>query len=336
MTRDVKNNKFGGKSMDNLIEGNHLREYIYIDNIEINSILAQLYRGLNIKTTSSTSKSEGASKAHSQGGKLSAGGSIGIPFLAKGKGDAELSLDRETSSSVESIDQKSVEAVLSDYSVEVLENDLKDQQLLVNINDAQIGDIIHLKDNFNITDFNSMKGSTEPDLISEILKITLENQLAPIKQQISSIKKSGASSKDTNYLTKQIHDLTKEVTEEQKAVMENFKSINLLGKYGSTIFKDSVLVNGKDFISYAELKNFRLSAPQLNMLHDSPRKINVIGIVENQFKDVESIRNGDVKEASPSELGKTTNLLLQTILANFDLITEGTLLIKPLAIYFDD
>lgn len=44
--------------MDNLIEGNHLREYIYIDNIEINSILAQLYRGLNIKTTSSTSKSE--------------------------------------------------------------------------------------------------------------------------------------------------------------------------------------------------------------------------------------------------------------------------------------
>lgn len=317
---------------------NHLREYIYIDNIEINSILAQLYRGLNIKTTSSTSKSEGATKKHGKGGKLSAGGSIGIPYITKGDGKAEINIDRETSSSVENIDQKSVEAVLSDYSVEILENDLKDQQLLTNVNNSKIGDIIHLKENFNITDFNSMRTSTEPDLISEIFKINLENQTSKLKQLINSKKNEGATNKDINFLKKQLHDLKKEVINEQKEALENFNSLNLLGKYGSTVFKNTILINGKNFISYAELKNFRLSAPQLNMLQDNPRKINVIGIVENQFKNVKTIKNGEFEgaEIPPSELGKTSNMLLQTVLANFDLISDGVLLIKPLAIYFDD
>lgn len=305
--------------MDNNTENLHLREYIYIDNVEINSILAQLYRGLKIKTTSSTSKKEGAAKEHAQNGKLTAGGNYGIPLLAQGKGDVALSIEHKTTSNVESLDQESVEAVLSDYSVEVLENDLKEQGLLINVDNAKVGDIIHIKESFNITDFSSMKDSTKPELISKILGVTANEQTTEISQQIKAMKSMGASSKDLNPLNKQLHDLKKTIDETQKAVSENFQNLNLLGQYGATLFKDSILINGESYISYAELSNFRLSKPQLNMLHDSPRNLNVIGIIENEFENVSSLKNGDFEETAPSNLGKTPNMLLKTILASFDL-----------------
>ena len=309
------------------VNNNHLREYEYVDNIEINSILAQFNQGLNLKHTRTNGKTEEAGKGHTLSGNSKISGQTGMPLMAEINGEAQLGSKISTSQNVNVMDQESVETILNDYSVEVLENYLNDQNLLLQENQANVGNFVQIEGGFDITNFKSLKNSSDVNTIKKLWKLSSDQE----KQEI----------RDSENLTRQqkrdqIAIISKNNKNAEHEVSSIFEMINLLGHYGSALFPNAILISNNEFVSYCELDNFRMSEAQLNMLTNSSRKIRVLGIVENIIENSEKYKNGDIPELNPYEIGRVNSMMQNIILSSFDLINTGALVIKPLAIYFVD
>lgn len=318
----------------------YLREYLYIDDIEINSILAQINEGLNKKTTRIIKHEEINGLNHQQSGELSGNGDIKIPLVAKAGLNVSGSVSRTSNSENSDASENAEETVYNDYGVEILENQLSEDGLLKTEDDEfMYGDFVRITAPFNLVDFSVIESVTEPKLLEEVMSMgTTDSDIQKLSSEIQKQKKrsrSNVSAEDEKNLKNQENELLEMRGRVQTAkdISNNAKSIYEFGKLGNSLFKDSVLISSDLYNSYAERNHFRFNKIQLSMLQDNPRNGTIIGIIENKVRlDSEDPFNGNIDGRA---LAKIDTFFLNTVLSNFGLLKDGTLLIKPLAIYFD-
>ena len=317
-------------------QSHSLREFIYIDNVEINSVLAQLNGGLETVMTKTNSLEESFSDNFHDGGEISGSGSLGTALLAKGEAGMSLNSSKDSGSENAQGKETSKQTVYNDYSVEVLEKHLKENMLLKTLNDElRYGDIIKLNENFDLIDFKSLKTVSEKDIMKKIMSYadTSETQgIAKLQKDINILQKQVKGNQVLKEKLNGYKYTLKKLTKEQEENEKNIEAIHILAEFGSHSFNNTILLSGETFISYAKNENFRMNSSQLGMLMNNPRKGIIIGVIENKFSN-----NGiDLQENfEAKDIGKIGSFLTTTLLQNFNLAQSDSYMIKPLAIYFE-
>jgi len=317
-----------------------LREYLYIDDVEINSILAQINEGLDQKTTRAEKHNEINELGHHQSSEVKGTGEVKIPLVAEGKVDVSGLAGRNSNYSQSDGKENIVESIYNDYGVELLERQLQEDHLLKAENDElHFGDFIIFNQPFDIVDFSVIETAMNPQKLLEFMSMgASESAVQSLTSQIHRQERKSQKNMDDDEKKSLAEDKAKleEMTEnikQAKNISENVAIPYEFGKLGNNLFQDSVLIHGSSYNAYAERNHFRFNKVQLSMLHDNPRNGTIIGIIENTVHIDESPFDKD--ELTGIDLSKVDSYLINTIFANFGLAEEGSLMVKPLAIYFD-
>lgn len=289
------------------------KDYIYLDDDLLNSHLAQFEKGLLTRETSeqgfeSSDSSSGSSKVVS-----------GIDgFLGIGaKLQSEIS---EGDSNVESeFTKKMVENVLNDYAVDLLIENCNHNDLISELNVSSEGDFVLFRSHFKIYDFEYIKSITDPQNISAILE-----QGAPPSQPSSQ-----ANKQERTEYHKQLA-LYKKTTSNAS---EAYQSINVFSTFASVLFDDSILLKTNNSLSICKRKKLRLSKAQSSFENETVREITVFGVVSTTKSKTHP--NGSFGPFNTDDLDKVSSLLFDITLSNFNILSSGDKIIKPIAIYFE-
>lgn len=71
-----------------------------------------------------------------------------------------------------------------------------------------------------------------------------------------------------------------------------------------------------------------MNAAQLNSIADSPRKMHILGIVENELKE-------NPMKSEINDVGQISSSIANVLLFNFSIVRVGMFVIKPLAMYYE-
>lgn len=335
------------------MDNNYLREYVYIDQLEINSLLAQYNKGLKTQETKSEGSSSSASKSHKINGESKTSGKFGVPFLAEAAENLTVGKDKTTQTTVGSNSSDSLNIVPSDYSVEILENYIQNSGLVNVSSNKKIGSFVRLTKNFKLINFNMIKNMTSPVHATNALKLGIsefpepfvegKNILLQIKQLQNLSKENGSKYQE------QIDDLYKSFSKKLNnnikiwsTAVNNlikdsktlFSATNELASFAASIFPNTVLIYSTDYIIYAELDHFRMSEAQLQMLQGTQRKLNILGIIENISKETDTFKGKNIPQIKWEKIADTTLGLSNVVLRKAGILHDEMLIIKPLALYF--
>lgn len=132
----------------------HIREYVYIDNIELNSVLAQLKDGIPTvikkvnQTTSESKNTIGKENNYRAEG--------GAKFFLEGQAGYEHGNSLQKLSGKSEMSQSAVDVVYSDYAVDVVEKGLQSENLLKNHAKQEEGTFVKLTQDFTLLDLELM------------------------------------------------------------------------------------------------------------------------------------------------------------------------------------
>lgn len=159
-----------------------MREYLYIDNVEINSLLAQQNKGITTSKTTTESNSNTSNRSETIGGEAKGGGEGKIPFLAKAEGSLAVNYGLTEGGSIESTDQTAVNTVLNDYIVTLLEENL---QCKIKKEDKNItvGDVVNLTESSRLYDFKNIFNSTDHELLKKVIQISKEDDTNEVREK---------------------------------------------------------------------------------------------------------------------------------------------------------
>lgn len=317
-----------------MTEEKYLREYIYIDTVEINSLLAQMHEGLETAIKKTNNFSNTATEGHTFSADVNAKGNVGFSKIINGGGSLGGGVKKNSTSAATNGIQDSIETIYSDYSVEVLESELSENNLLsTDTNHVHYGQIIKIESNFDFIDFKSLEAGIDLEFFNYMQNDNSEIEELKKQKNLLNASKKIRNSPEIKQQIKELNSQIKELEKSKKDSSEGFKNLNALARFGSKIFKDTILVKGDKFATYTKSDNFRINRSQINLLMNTPRIGTVIGVVENRFvqeADANFFANLDISNINQIGYGMSN-----MILSSFNLINDNSLLIKPLAIYFE-
>lgn len=228
-----------------------IKEYLYLDETEMNSILAQLENGIKTAITKTdefadrTSKSDGRSKANEENGQ------VGMPGVANAQYKHQSSKSVNTTDESSTTSKNAIETVYNDYALDLLERKLKENNIITNIQQANDGRFIKINANLeSILDFETIHDVLSLDSIMDILKTN-----------------------DT-FLNSDRTDVNSEIKNGFEAVKSLYK-----------IFPNTTFLKVDNKSIFADNKNFRINKSQLQLISLSSRKITVLGKVEAKFSN---------------------------------------------------
>ncbi|WP_054657841.1 DUF6414 family protein [Apilactobacillus ozensis] len=139
-------------------EKKQINEYIYFDDQEISSILAQIKNGYPSKLTSTVGDSKTNKKGHSVSTDTKGSAKLKIPLTSEGQIQSGISGKHEHIVGNSNLNQSAVDSVYEDYALNVIENELNDR-LLDNIRNRKIkeGALVKFRSQFNILDLKKIK-----------------------------------------------------------------------------------------------------------------------------------------------------------------------------------
>lgn len=311
----------------------NMREYLYIDYQKVNSIRSQLEKG--IITTKRNIKNNGESSSKTSDKNHEIGVSINkLPLSINGNYGGK----RETMSCISHSNEVQDEVIDSDYSINLLEDDLKESNINLKTKtlDAKVGDFIKLNDQVNIIDFEHLAKMTNKNLVTKILTggNTLDDYFE-INELINKFKKINQR-EEVDKLKEKSLEIIKKIDKAQTAI-DNFKNINLFAEFGSIAFEDSILINNDNFNIYADKHNIKMNASQLTTINTEKRKATILGIVEDitdNTKIYSSEYSNELPTLESASLTKVVNMECNILLKNFGLLKDNQLIITPLFIFF--
>lgn len=274
-----------------------IKEFIYVDDIELNSVLAQFEDGIPqvIKSIQQSTLSVGES--NSKGKKKTVSG--GIKAGIHGDAGFEDKDTREINEVNGNMTQQAIETIYSDYAINIVEKRLDSSQLLKVTSKQEDGAFVKLQSTFKLLDLEALDKFWSSDSILPSMKFAEDFEE---------------------------HD------EEWQLGLSAMKAVASLL---NNSFPNTTFVKLKNSLVYAENKNFRLNSAQLQTLAHTTRKLTVLGKVESILSEEDiNIDNFDIGD-SLENLGETMPALGLYFLSIFSGIKKDDRLIKPIAIYFE-
>lgn len=320
----------------------NIREYIYVDNKAVNSLLAQFDGGLQTLTTKIQQQSKNVSTTalSTKSGSVEASG--GVPAIAAGKVESTSSISNENAQSQDNMQQESNSTVYDDFAVEVLENYLGNN--FTNVGEATPGDFVNFNSAFILYDFDSMNNGLEVDKIEAVISLSdssiTTEKIQKLRKQLQNNrpKLRKANTPDSRQLLanaeEELAAAEKELQESQ-TVKDNFKSIYAITNYVAQALPNCVIISTNEALMYCRKDAFRLSSAQLQMLQKSPRPLNILGIVESVSSDANYDKALIGTQLPPREIGAVTTYMTSIVLDNFGINqSPDSLKIRPIALYF--
>lgn len=283
-----------------IMSAKSIKEYIYLDNLEVNSILAQFEDGIpkvieEIKQSTETN-TEGTS------GKMSTGAKGGFNLGAKGEMSLSSELGTNNSDTNSEMYQEAISTVYHDYAVNIMTKELDKAKLLKTTTKQEEGTFVQLTSTFNIIDPISISSRLDDNAVSFMLSQDEDSDEDSIN-----------------------------------AARNGFNVIMQFGELLNKFFPDSMLVSTKNALTIAEKNNFRMNESQIKSLVLANRKITVLGkiesIVHEDDLDINQITNKVAKY--PAMFTTLMPRFSFFTLSMLDLIKKEDRLIKPIAIYFE-
>ncbi|MCG4280873.1 hypothetical protein [Lacticaseibacillus saniviri] len=323
-------------------ESKKLREYIYVDNDALNSLLAQFDEGLTTLTTRTRGKNKSTSVGNNKGGAEHADIGGSIPGIVKANGKISRNHSHSDTNSVGELSQDAENIINGDYGVEILEDYLQEQ--LVDPSNAEVGDIVNFDDSFRLYDFDSLSTGINPETINNVIHLdenTVVDNETKLKAYEKQVKLLRAKFKNNPELKDQINDLdqqidsAKEQIAQAKASEDNFNSVFAITEFLTKSMPSTIFISTPDAIVFAQKSIFRLSPPQLQMLQKNPRSLHIFGIVENKFENTDWEKQQITSDLLPHEIGAIPTYLVSIVLSNFGISQkEDSLQIRPISMYF--
>ncbi|WP_217925299.1 DUF6414 family protein [Enterococcus gallinarum] len=209
-----------------------MKEYIYLDEELLNSVLAQYEEGL----ISSFSKESGSSGARQESSETTTEGgidgivSIGAKYV---KGVKEQSGTELTESQSRTIDY-----VLKDYGVDILLNKIDDyEKKKSSIQDADEGDFVVLSSPFQIYDFNLIANISAPKNMSIFMQEPAETDKSEIRKIRSQLRVMRSKGKLTQEQKIEIMELERQIQQAEKGGFDD-KSLDVINKASSFVVKN--------------------------------------------------------------------------------------------------
>lgn len=281
-----KNNRTSTKS---------IREYVYIDETEMNSILAQLKDGIPKVIRKLNQTTLEASKTDSEGNKRTSGIQGGIPKLAEGKIDSENQNTHQETIGNSDMSQNAIDTVYSDHAIDIIEKELDYEQLMHTHTKQSDGTFVKLKQEFSITDFGLMKNFANNDSLDKLID---ESD----KEGFQIFKDSAAA---------------------------------LRGLFPETIFiklKSSLVIGNEHNFRYnkSQLQSANFTDRKLTVIG----RVEAV-FTENVIKKIASPFSDTTVNNSISEIGEIMPLFSMYFLRLIFQLNNEDRIIKPLAMYFE-
>lgn len=281
-----KNNRTSTKS---------IREYVYIDETEMNSILAQLKDGIPKVIRKLNQTTLEASKTDSEGNKRTSGIQGGIPKLAEGKIDSENQNTHQETIGNSDMSQNAIDTVYSDHAIDIIEKELEYEQLMHTHTKQSDGTFVKLKQEFSITDFGLMKNFANNDSLDKLID--------------ESDKEGFQIFKDS--------------------------AVALRGLFPETIFiklKSSLVIGNEHNFRYnkSQLQSANFTDRKLTVIG----RVEAV-FTENVIKKIASPFSDTTVNNSISEIGEIMPLFSMYFLRLIFQLNNEDRIIKPLAMYFE-
>jgi hypothetical protein len=276
----------------------HIKEYIYLDNIEVNSILAQFEDGIPkvIEEIKQSTETNAVETAH----KMSNGVSGGVNLGAKGEFNFNGEYEANNSDTNSEMYQEAISTVYHDYAVNIMTKELDDANLLKTTTKQPEGAFVQLTSSFNIIDPMIISSNIGDEMVSFL------------------------SSFDTN-------------NDDLSNAKEGFNLITNFGKLLNNLFPNSILLSTNNALTIAEKDNFRMNESQLKSLVLANRKITILGKIESIISE-NDLNSNLISEGLLNNPVALTTLMPKFsffLLSSFGLIKKDDRLVKPIAIYFE-
>ncbi|NRO39169.1 hypothetical protein IMAU30002_01308 [Lactobacillus helveticus] len=237
----------GKKKINFNIRGKRIKEYVYLDGIEINSLLAQFEDGIpqviqSIKQTG-LSNSETVSKENTEKGKLG---------IAVAGGEYTHSSSSQNDQTYNSMSQEAISTVYSDYAVDIVTNELEKNKLLKLTVQPEEGTYVQLTSSFELIDPASMGSNINRSAFKEMLKWSDDSNNTDLKEFDNTFN-----------------------------LLESFSTIL------NDIFPNSIILKIHHALVIANTENLRMTSAQLRMLSLAQRKITILGKIESQIDAID-------------------------------------------------
>lgn len=323
-----------------------MKEILYLDTDNMNSLLAQLDQGIindyTLEETTQTSQGTTAQSALGTEFGTKAGLSLDTGFLPGGglnfsvnaggnESESEISSYKIIEGQRDLLNKK-----FHDYALNILLNKLNDNNMIVKENYGE-GDLIKITGKFDFYDFSLIRIASDPLLWKEL--ISWEEFGRETTITVQEAKKVYEKVMAGKQLTK------KEQENKDEALTTHLKNVEIqnivdvmskLAVHSSTtdkLFKDLTFIKSSNLVGLLKKQFLRESTESLSFRGSNTREATFIGRVIG-IKEV-VIDGTNLQDFSPSEINKIPNILLDILLGSFDILEVGDTLISPIAIYYE-
>lgn len=319
-----------------------MKEIIYLDTNIMNSMLAQLDEGLinSFSLEQSDQEMEGEVSQSTRGKKAGLTGGIGVNtgMLPGGslnfKGSIGNSGNESESYSKTILEgQKDIlNKAFHDHALNLLTQKLTDFDLLNETDDLKEGDLHKGESKYKFYDFDLIKKSMDPELMSNIML----HEVNMLDMSISEAKKI-VSKSNRNANERGLLETAREIVEthqEVDKIIKFYETMNNFSQYASNLLENLTVVKADNKIGLLKKEYLRESVESLTFRTDKSRNIKFLVRIIGK-KDIVFNGFNQPVMANMNDLDTIPNMMLDIILGSFNIIEEGDLLVTPIAIYYE-
>lgn len=297
-----------------------LKEIIYLDTIFVNSILAQMNRGLVTKLVNEDMETDSSSDSSTES--TTSSGSMGISkIIAANTTHSEL--ESETSQVVFSKSNKDlIETAIDDYSLDLLLNDLKHNNSIINQNYGD-GDVIQIEGELTTYDFKQLANASSLEEIEFLLPNY--DEYKKNAAEYNRIKKKNKNISRADELKKYL----------SRNGWQNFDNLKNMSSYLDKLLPNTSIIKINDALCIVSDKLLRVQKSQLSFMQLGKRKVKMLGICSSTI-DERVPSNFDSMANSQYLIRYAPTTIINIMLGSFNLINDGDHIVRPIAIYFED
>ncbi|WP_079709962.1 DUF6414 family protein [Paraliobacillus ryukyuensis] len=319
-----------------------MKEILYLNTELMNSLLAQLSRGLikNFSQEQSNQETQTEGQQSTIGEKAGVSGQVrigtgwfpGADFSLNGRiNDEGTESNTESRSFLEG--QKDIlNKEFHDYALEILVEQLKEQELLSESDEnLKEGDFLLGESTFKFYDFELIGKSVNPKSFEEIALLQIYDEEMTLKEANRIINKTklNAQEREKKTTAQKVHDIHQEI----KPIVSVMKGLDNLTSFTTDLLSDLKTIKVGDKIGLLKNEYLRESAESLSFRTDNSRKLKYLVSVIGEKKIVHDGFN--IPKLSPNDVDKFPNMMLDVVLGSFNIIEKGDLLVTPIAIYYE-
>ncbi|HDR8171982.1 TPA: hypothetical protein QC096_006186 [Bacillus thuringiensis] len=320
-----------------------MKEIIYLDTDLMNSMLAQLEKGLitsySAEQNSQENLTEGQQSRHGKKASINGSLQIGNSIFAKAGigssvGTDGMEITQESRSFLEG-EKDILNKAFHDYALDVLQEKLMAEKHLQPGPIFQEGDIHLGESTYRFYDFELIKKITNYKAMKEIMLFGSGGMVQDFDEALEICNKKRKKHQMTELEQMELAEAQRIVAsyEQLRPMLKVIKQLETLSSYTHEAFGDLSIIKMGNKVGILKKSCLRESSEALSFRTDKSRSIKylvrIIGVKETVYSGETSLLE------NPEDMHVIPNMIFDVVLGSFNIINAGDVLVTPIAIYYE-